>query len=81
MSTRPIPDKSPPNACPCCGRQNATIVRRCVTCGHPFSIEVDEQQWWARKGFPFPRRCRACRRDARETDGFVNRPVMKGGKR
>lgn len=34
----------------------------CIECGDRFVITVDDQQWYASKGFKEPKRCKNCRR-------------------
>lgn len=34
----------------------------CIECGEKFVITVDDQQWYASKGFKEPKRCKNCRR-------------------
>jgi hypothetical protein len=37
------------------------IVRLCIDCDSAFAVVVNEQQFYASKGFPLPRRCPHCR--------------------
>lgn len=34
---------------------------KCKECGDNFVITVDDQKWYAEKGFKAPKRCKSCR--------------------
>ena len=35
---------------------------RCIECGEKFTLTVNDQEWYAFRGFKEPRRCKNCRR-------------------
>lgn len=39
---------------------------KCKECGYEFVLTVDDQKWYAEKGFTEPKRCKSCRRLRRE---------------
>lgn len=36
-------------------------IVKCKECGEDFTITIDDQQWYASKGFHEPKRCKSCR--------------------
>ena len=38
----------------------------CFDCGASYVLTADQQEWFHEKGYPFPKRCEACRAAKRE---------------
>ncbi len=41
------------------------MTLKCKDCGAEFEITEGEQNWYAKKGWELPKRCKACREVAR----------------
>lgn len=41
------------------------MIRHCVDCAAPFSLEPEEEDWFRREGLSLPRRCARCRSNRR----------------
>jgi hypothetical protein len=42
------------------------MTLKCKDCGAEFELSPGEQSWYAKKGWEFPKRCKACREKARQ---------------
>jgi hypothetical protein len=45
------------------------ITLTCCDCGDAFPFSTDEQEWYASQGWTPPKRCKACREEARRRRG------------
>jgi len=50
-------------------------TQNCISCGKSFTITNGEKDYFARKGFELPRRCPACRKQAREQNSGKSEPL------
>jgi hypothetical protein len=41
------------------------VTLKCKDCGAEFEVSVGEQDWYAKKGWELPKRCKDCRAVAR----------------
>ena len=46
------------------------IKRKCIECGKQFAFSEEEQANYKRKGYKFPKLCKACRKDRRDEEKF-----------
>ena len=44
--------------------ENVVIVE-CISCGEKFVIPAEEKEWYEKKGFELPKRCKSCRQKRR----------------
>jgi Zn finger protein HypA/HybF involved in hydrogenase expression len=56
--------------CPYSNRRRITMEKnpvtlKCKDCGAEFEVSVGEQDWYAKKGWELPKRCKDCRAVAR----------------
>jgi hypothetical protein len=55
---------TPADVCQACGRP--FDERRCLDCGHTFSLSAQQREWFMAKFGNLPERCPECRRQRRE---------------
>ncbi len=41
-------------------------IRKCIDCGNDFTVTAGEQEFLATKGYTLPKRCKSCRKKAKD---------------
>lgn len=54
-------------------------TQNCVSCGKSFTISNGEKDFFVQKGFELPRRCPACRKEARAQNNGRSEPLSSQG--